>query len=387
MATPPSDPFGACVGTPVLEPGTGPILAVKDNVDVQGLPTRAGLGGPGHLAQADAPIVARLRAAGWRILGKTRMDEAALGASGDNPHHGRTLNPAAPAHSPGGSSGGSASAVASHLADAAIGTDTLGSVRIPAAYCGLLGLKPSRNLLPMDGIVPLSPTLDHAGLLTRDLPTLATLLQTFTPQPTAKPPGRIGVPRLDPIQITPETKSAIATALARLQAAGWIVEPCTLPAWDPEPTRRAALLLIEAEGALIHAPLLDPANPAMSPQTRQMLTFGRDSGASRLVRSIQALRQAEAALLEALDRYDLLALPTVPAPAFPWSDPPPPHQAIFAALANWPGAPALSIPLPSPNLPLAIQLIARPGDDWRLLDATSDLLPAISPRLPAPQPQ
>ena len=115
----------------------------------------------------DAEVIRRLRAAGAVILGKLNMQEGALGAVNDNPHHGRTTNPFRDGYTPGGSSGGSGAAVAAGLCAAALGTDTGGSVRIPAAYCGVVGLKPSFGLVSTRGVVPLSLRLDHVGPLTR----------------------------------------------------------------------------------------------------------------------------------------------------------------------------------------------------------------------------
>src|SRR5262249_20509827 len=121
-------------------------IAVKDNIDVAGVPTTNGIGGTHLPAAADAEGIRRLRAVGAVILGKLNMHEGALGAVNDNPHHGRTTNPFRDGYTPGGSSGGSGAAVAAGLCAAALGTDTGGSVRIPAAYCGVVGLKPSYGL-------------------------------------------------------------------------------------------------------------------------------------------------------------------------------------------------------------------------------------------------
>jgi aspartyl-tRNA(Asn)/glutamyl-tRNA(Gln) amidotransferase subunit A len=375
-ATLPSDPYGCFVGVPVLQPGGGgPAVAVKDNIDMAGLPTRGGLGCPGVVAARDAPVVAGLRAAGFGLLGKTRMDEAAFGATGDNPHHGRTENPATPGHSPGGSSGGSAAAVASGMAPAALGTDTLGSVRIPASYCGLLGLKPSRGVLPMEGVAALSPSLDHVGVLARDAGLMAQVLRVFLPDAAVLGPGRIGVPALP--DAAPETRAAFEEGLATLRRLGWVVDACTVAGWNPGATRRAGLLLIEAEGAVVFEGLVANEDPAMSPATRAMLRYGRDCGTGRLVRAIQTLRAAEAGLHRALETCDLLAMPTTPAPAYAWADGPPPNQGELVALANWGGFPAISVPMRAPARPVGLQLIGRPGDDWRLVQTAAALMAAV----------
>ncbi|MEZ5231862.1 MAG: amidase family protein [Acidimicrobiales bacterium] len=177
MTTWPSRPDGAFVlGPDVLVPGSpgghlgGRTMAVKDLFDVAGLPTGAGNPDwqashpvPGHTATA----VQRLLDAGAALVGKTVTDELAFSLSGTNVHHGMPANPAAPGRVPGGSSAGSASAVADHKADIGLGTDTAGSVRVPASYCGLFGVRPTWGRVPIDHCVPLAPGYDTVGWLTR----------------------------------------------------------------------------------------------------------------------------------------------------------------------------------------------------------------------------
>jgi aspartyl-tRNA(Asn)/glutamyl-tRNA(Gln) amidotransferase subunit A len=367
------DQFGCFVGAPVLQAGRpgALVVAVKDNIDMAGLPTRAGFGGPGVIPAADAPVVARLRAAGYGLLGKAKMNEGAFGGTGDNPHAGRTENPRVPGHSPGGSSSGSAAAIAAGLCEAALGTDTLGSVRIPAAYCGLVGLKPSFGLLPVDGVVPLSWTLDHVGIMGATVAVVAELLAVFAPRPAPATGLRVGVPDSLP-GVTAETQAACRAALDRT---GWRVEACTISDWDLGATRRAGLLVIEAEAAVIHAALLESDDPAMSDDLRRMLRYGRDCGSRRLVRALRVLREAVSGLDRALQRYVLIALPTVPAPAFAWGDGPPARQGELAALANAGGHPAVSVPVGAgaDGRPIGLQLIGRRGADWMVMDAAAQV--------------
>ena len=367
------DRFGCFVGAPVLQAGRPGALAVavKDNIDMAGLPTRAGLGGPGVMPAGDAPVVAALRQAGFGLLGKAKMNEAAFGGTGDNPHHGRTENPHVPGHSPGGSSSGSAAAIAAGLCAAALGTDTLGSVRIPAAYCGLVGLKPSAGLLPVAGVVPLSWTLDHVGIMGATVADVAQVLAVFAPRPAAATGLRVGVP--DPL---PGVEDAtLAACRAALDRTGWHTEPCTIGTWDLAATRRAGLLVIEAEAAVIHAALLDADDPAMSAELRRMLRYGRDCGSGRLVRALRVLRDAAAGLDQALQRYDLIATPTVPSPAFAWTDLAPASQGELVALANFGGHPAISVPVVpgADGRPIGLQLTGRRGADWLVLDAAAQI--------------
>ena len=377
------DPFGCFVGKPVLHPGRpGALLvAIKDNIDIAGQPTGAGLGLPGRVAERDADVVARLRAAGTALLGKTRMDEAALGATGDNPHHGRTLNPRAAGCSPGGSSSGSAAAVAAGHCDAALGTDTLGSIRIPASYCGVVGLKPGRGVLPTGGIVPLSPTLDTVGILARTVDVTAAVLRLLGgPAEEASRVLRLGMPdALEGMALAPSVRAALDTARHWLTTAGWTVGPCAVPGWDPTATRRAGLLLAEAEGAEVHATLLGVDDPALSPALRALLRYGRDASPDRVAQARRTLHAASDGVDAALAGFDLLLLPTTAAPAFAWADGPPPGQADLTALANAGGHPAISVPIP--GLALAgLQLVGPHGSEGWLL-AAARMLEA----LPRPQ--
>ena len=383
-----NDLHGCFVGEPVWQAGRQgmPAVAIKDNIDMAGLPTRAGLGGaglggpglggPGRVAAADAPVVARLREAGFTLVGKARMDEAAFGATGDTPHHGRTDNPAAPGHSPGGSSSGSAAAIAARLCDAALGTDTLGSVRIPASYCGIVGLKPTRGLLPMDGVVPLSETLDHVGILGCDVAAVAAVLAVFAPRPmgASNGPLRVGVAAVD---ADPAVRESCEAAL---RAVGWTLATCTIPGGPA--LRQAALLVVEAEGAEAHPDWLDADPAVLSLRLRGMLAYGRDCGSGRLLRALRVLRRATAGLDQVLAGFDLLALPTTPSAAYRWSDGPPPDQAALTTLANAGGHPAISVPVrPLPDgRPVGLQLIGRHGADWAVLAAAGQITAALRSR-------
>jgi aspartyl-tRNA(Asn)/glutamyl-tRNA(Gln) amidotransferase subunit A len=159
-------------------------IAIKANIAVAGLPWTAGIAAYGdRVAAHDAACVAGLRDAGAVVLGLTNMDEGALGARGDNVFLGRCHNPHAPDFSPGGSSGGSAAAVAAGFCAAALGTDTIGSVRIPAACCGVFGHKPRQALIDRQGVVPLSPRFDHVGVLARSAQDSAAMLGLIPSSP------------------------------------------------------------------------------------------------------------------------------------------------------------------------------------------------------------
>lgn len=378
------DATGALATPPRGEgPLRGVAIGIKDNVDVAGLRATGGIAAfRDVVATRDAPCVRGLREAGLVILGKLAMHEGALGATTDTPGFGRCMNPLRAGFTPGGSSGGSGAAVAAGFVPLAVGTDTMGSVRIPAAYCGVTGLKPTRGLIGRSGVVPLSPTLDHVGVLA-STPRLAGLaLQAMAAEDPADPAWRPaptgwqavpdGPPRLADLRIglpepvlaatmEPVLRTAWLAAAARLRAAGATVEPVAMPEWDPGAARRAGLLLLEAEAAVLHAALIDdPA--AASPDFRSALAYGRDAGTARLVRALFRLEEVKAATVRALDRFDLLLMPTAPQRAFAHGKPAPVDQADFTALANFAGLPSIALPWPAEDggLPASVQLVGHP---------------------------
>ena len=359
-----------------LGPLDGVVMALKDNIDVVGIPCTAGTAAYAQRMPAhDAPVYQRLRDAGMVLLGKLNMHEAALGATTDNPVYGRCINPLREGFTPGGSSGGSAAAVADHLCTIAMGTDTMGSVRIPAAYCGVMGMIPTRKRIPTDGIVPLSPTLDVAGPLARsghDLAqTMACLLGIGLP-PTAQASEwrglRVGIlPQTDEVEMTPAVHQAWQATQQRLQAQGAQVQTVLLPDWSPARNRLHALLMSEWEGADYWLNALGPELPGLSAGLQKMLHYGARLSAEKRQASqaaIDGLRAQAGALFADID---VLLLPTTPHTSFAHTEAAPASQADWACLANVLGAPALSFPCPTEGLPVSCQLLAAPGQDERLL--------------------
>jgi aspartyl-tRNA(Asn)/glutamyl-tRNA(Gln) amidotransferase subunit A len=315
------------------EPGLR--LAVKDNIDVAGMPCAAGMEAyRGRVAQHDAACVARLKAAGYTVVGKTVMDEAAFGALGDNPWFGRCQNPRRHGYTCGGSSAGSAAAVAAGLADVALGTDTLGSVRIPASYCGVVGYLPGRGLIDATGVMPLMPEYDRVGILAS---TVADAARVAAVAPRFG--ARVG-------------KLPAAMDLAAL--------------------RRAALLLVEIEAARVHAALLDDPASKISASLRAALKFGRDAPPERVEKAKARIAAARRSLDDTFDRCDVIVLPTTPGPAFPFHQPPPESQADYTVLANIAGLAAISVPgEPVDGLPVGVQ--AMGPDDALVLGVAAGL--------------
>lgn len=346
-----------------IGPLTGHTVAVKANIDIAGMATTAGLAHcRGHVATADAPLVAALRAAGATILGHANMDEAALGASTENPHWGTTENPRRRGHGAGGSSGGSAAAVAGGLATLALGTDTLGSVRIPASHTGIFGLRSAT--LPMAGIVPLAPRFDTAGLFAATLQDLALCWQTLTSQMSTVPIRRLAL--LADIQAAPMAQAVRAAwdamvIAARAQGLTIHQRPLTglsLPAARLGAYREALLALRDQLG-----------DAPVSPRLARWLSSARD-----LPDGTAAIARAHDSVHEALAHADAVLIPTAPRPA-------PRHgqrhddMADFCALASIAGLPALSLPagLDMDGLPLGVQLVAPLGHEAALIALAGQL--------------
>ena len=315
------------------EPGLR--LAVKDNIDVAGMPTAGGMEPyRDRIAQRDAPCVARLKAAGYAVVGKTLMDEAAFGALGDNPWFGRCHNPHRHGYTCGGSSAGSAAAVAAGLADIALGTDTLGSVRIPASYCGVVGYLPGRGVIDDAGVMPLMPEYDRVGVLA----------------PAVADVARVAA-------ISPRSGARVRELPATIDLAA---------------LRRAALLMVEIEAARIHAALLDDAGSKISAQLRTALRFGRDATPDRVEKARARIAEAGRWLDEMFRDCDVLVLPTTPGPAFPFGQPAPESQADFTVLASVAGLAAISVPGKTVDgLPNGVQAMGR--DDALVLGVAADL--------------
>ena len=357
---------------------TGPLsgrpVAVKDIITVAGLPTSCGSPSTSDApASADAALVGRLRVAGAEVFATAQCLEFAAGFA--HPRVGDTRNPRDPARTSGGSSGGSAALVAAGVCDLAIGTDTGGSIRIPAAYCGVVGLKPTYGLVPTDGVFPLSPSLDHAGTLTTTAADGIALLRAIAGPLPAAP--AVGVPVLgvlsaqlaDP-SVTPEVRGAVWAALDQLAAAGWQLREVK-PPWLAEPDRwEEALTVIVAREAVTSHAGRDTSQYAAG--TRALLAFGAAVTQAQYARARAAQAELTAAVEETLAGVDALAGPTVGYCA-PEQDPPfgagdDNGEGRFTGPYNLTGHPAVSIPVPASGLPVGLQLAGRRDHDLALLE-------------------
>jgi aspartyl-tRNA(Asn)/glutamyl-tRNA(Gln) amidotransferase subunit A len=370
--------------------GRGPLhgipVAIKDLIEVAGAPT--GYGSrvlPPAVAAADAALVARLRAAGAVILGKTNLLEYAYGIA--HPEVGQTNNPHDVTRTSGGSSGGSAAAVAAGIVPVAIGTDTGGSIRIPAAYCGIVGLKPSFGLVPTEGVFPLSWTLDHAGPLARSVEDTALALAALTGAPVPIAPVdlagvRVGLFRhhFDHAAVTPEVRASTEAAVARLTALGAAVTGIAIA--DLAPVNRELLHILLPEAAVIHADLYARNASGYALGTRKQIEAGFTAKATDYVRAERYRAALRGAVEATLAEVDVLLSPTVPFVA-PAEDPEFVEgdydgEMLASGFANMTGHPALSLPCGmAGHLPVGLQLTGRLGDDARLLSIAAAVEAAL----------
>ncbi|WP_333671929.1 amidase [Elioraea tepidiphila] len=383
----PEDRLGAfvpgldCRRTPT---GDGPLagltLAVKDLFDVEGAPTAGSTPdwpGARAPAKADAWAVAALRAAGAAVIGKTITDEVSRGLMGENRHYGVPVNPRAPGRVPGGSSSGSAAAVAGGLADIALGTDTGGSVRVPASFCGLCGMRPSVGAIPMDGVIPQSPLFDTVGWFARDAATFARVGEVLLRRPpAAHPPARLMIAEDAFAFADGAVAAALRAPLDRIAAAIGCVERI-----DVAPEGLAALFanhqtLQAREAYDTFAPWLDAENPRLAWEVAAAFAGGAAIARDRRGPAMERRRRHAARLVTLCGADGVVAIPTTPFPAPPrdlprrlmW--PLRMRAGTLTCIAGSAQAPQVSLPLAEVDgLPVGLSLIAAPGNDALLLRA------------------
>jgi aspartyl-tRNA(Asn)/glutamyl-tRNA(Gln) amidotransferase subunit A len=359
-------------------------ISLKDLIDVAGLPTTAASRlFADRVAGSDAPITQRLRAAGAVLLGKTNLHEFALGTTSEDSAYGPVLHPSDHSRSAGGSSGGSAVAVATGMGLASVGTDTGGSIRIPAAACGVVGLKPSKGDVPLKGVVPLSASFDHAGPLTRSVEDAAWLWSIlacrplYRVQPVALQGLRLGILSgyfAKPVEA--QVAAAFDRACERLRKAGVVTSTVNFDGAARIATAYVNIVL--PEGAAWHAPWLDARQDLYSPTVHGRFKSGRDVPAVAYLKALEEcdmFRQGVDALLSSVDALVLPTLPIV-APISGQADlridgvdiPVRTAMLKHTQLFNMTGHPAISLPLETDGLPVGMQLVGPANDTARLLD-------------------
>jgi len=369
-------------GTP--RPLEGLPIAVKDLIDTKGIETRYGSRAyAGHVPACDADVVKALTQRGAIIIGKTTTHEFAWGVTTSSAAYGDTLNPLDRTRIPGGSSGGAAAAIGHGAVAAGLGTDTGGSVRIPAALCGVVGFKPTLGALPTGGVFPLAPSLDHVGLLGARVDDIVLLSDAFgvaVPDSDAWVSARLGVLHaIAPIPPGDDVAQPFERAIARLRKA-FSCE--TVDAGDLFEGLYAAFgKLVLTEGSIEHFRRSDAAriSTLYGTETAERLDVGKTVVLRDYAQAQQVRLRFGARLRDAMAAVDYLVLPTCPCAAprlnesvvqvGGWTGTVREALMTYTAPFNMAGFPAISIPLPSPDrtLPAALQIVARPGDDGALL--------------------
>jgi amidase len=365
-------------------PLNGLSFVVKDIFDVAGLPTQAG--NP-QFAQRwgqptqDAWAVQRLRQAGAQLLGKVHTHELAYGMTGINPHFGTPTNPRAPGHIPGGSSSGSGSAVASGLASLALGSDTGGSVRIPASLCGVWGWRPTHGLLPLEGVVPLAPSYDTAGLLAAGAGILQLAARTLLPPLPISPRFTQALVVSEALEVShPQAQQATWRLAQQLEKLGITIGE--IGGGNLADLRETQRLIQGAQAYSFHAPWLEAAQPQLGADVARLLQMA----SAFTIGEIGTALSHQASLVSNWHRrwpaQTLLLLPATPSAAptiqslrdadaaleFRW------RTLTLNTLASSLGCPVLTVPMALPTeLPLGVQLLGPRGSDLALLELAQTL--------------
>lgn len=350
-----SGPRSALHGIPV---------GVKDIFDVAGMPCE--WGSPverGRTPATDAELIQRLRELGAVIVGKTHTTAYAYFDPAP------TRNPRRLAHTPGGSSSGSAAAVADGMVPLAVGSQTMGSVLRPASFCGVTGFKPTFDALPLGGVMPFAPSLDHAGLFTADAADASLAWQALRGEAATVVPARAKLIALPwPLEATVDEpmRQAVETSLNRLRQAGWRVEPAPLPA-DFAPLQRALLTVMAAEGARTHRQAYDSHGEAIGAKLAALIAHGLAIEAQELADARAAVDAAKQAFETLTADGSIVVTPSAlgAAPRGLTSTGDPCCNAPWTAL----GVPSISLPgAKTPDgMPLGLQLSASRGADTELL--------------------
>ena len=353
--------------------GQGIALAVKDLFDTAGLTTTYGSAiFADHVPSATAEAVRRLEAAGYANAGKTNLHEFAYGVTSMNPHFGWVPNPVAPGRIAGGSSGGSAAALAAGLADAALGTDSGGSIRIPAAFCGIVGFKPSFGLVPLEGCWPLAPSYDHAGPMARTVEGCVALMKALVPDFEPAPAPDVGDLRV----AVAWTEDADEGVRRRVEEAAAL-----FPSHErlDFPRAKGHLRVFMREIAEVHATLFEEQPEAygedVARKVRECLAIS-DAELAEAERVRASYRDEAATLLEG---FDLLLTPTQGFVAPTYEDAADDSLRLgitrFTNPFNALGWPALALPCRAAEegLPASVQLVGPSGSDSLVLAAGSAL--------------
>ena len=367
-------------------PLAGVPVGVKDLMSVRGYPLTAGTKAiEAKVQERDAPVVARLRAAGALIVGTTNLHELAFGINSANPHFGHVQNPRYPGYIPGGSSGGSAAAVAAELAAIGVGSCTGGSIRQPAACCGIVGFKPTYDAVPREGVYPLAWSLDHIGPITRSVEDAALAFEVMAglPEHSMLPKTAITAPRImKPWKffydmLDDEVRAAMDASLVRFRDAGASVGEVDVPGIELAPGIQ--LITLASEGAQANWDLLTRHGDKLGEDVRLRLETGQFYLAVDYIKAQQLRHQVRQSMITCFGDADVMIIPAMPVL-------PPksgtmtlelggrtvhvaPTLTRFTSPINFCGFPALSMPCGKSRggLPVNLQVVGRPGADATVL--------------------
>ena len=363
-------------------------IALKDLFETGGVRTTAGSRVlAGYVPSEDCTVYQKLRDAGAVLLGKTNMHEWAFGVTSQNPHYGAVRNPWDPSRIAGGSSGGSAAALAAGFCFGALGTDTGGSIRIPAALCGVVGLKPTYGKISTAGVIPLSASLDHVGPMGKTAEDVALLYAVVSngwdresQRFSESEPARLADALIldcasDPYfgEVDVPVGEAVREAASVFESLGAEVRETPFPGAEEALAANVTILL--AEAAAYHRETVRSRPQDYSPDVLERLRRGAEIGPDELAQARAARRRLREQFIRSFDQFDILLTPTTPSAAIPIqvSDPlqAAPTYTRFTAPFNLAGLPALSVPcgLTPGGLPVGLQLVGPPGAERLLLAA------------------
>ena len=393
---------------------SGIAVAVKDNISTKGIETTcASKILKGYIPPYDAHAVELLRLAGAAIVGKTNMDEFGMGTTTENSAFGPTLNPCDTGRVPGGSSGGSAAAVASNMVQMALGTDTGGSIRCPAAFCGIVGLKPTYGRVSRYGLIAYANSLEQIGPMGRTVNDVSALMQViagkdrhdsttydrpYTHTPVADVKGlRIGIPEeYFEEGVDPKVAGVVKTAIGRLEELGATTVPCSIPsmkfalaAYYVTCTCEASSNLARFDGVRYgpaadtkkswHEAYKEVRRAGFGTEVRRRImlgTFALSSGyyGKYYAKAQVARENVKADFARLFSEVDLIAGPTMPTIAFRLKEKSDPLSMylsdILTVPANLAGIPAISVPCgKADGMPVGLQIMGRPFEDERVIDA------------------
>ena len=349
------------------EAGDGPVVAVKDLVDVRGTVTTAGgVLLPSVPAEIDAPLIGEIRRYGCVVVGKTNLHEWAFGITSNNPHHGSVRNPRDPSRIPGGSSGGSAAAVVAGMCDWAVGSDTGGSIRIPAGLCGCVGFKPTIGMVSTEGVFPLSRSLDTMGPLAPDVRSAAIALEMMSGL-TGIAPGelaggyRLAVPHGWFDDLDEETRAAwlrVAGELREIEFPGHreLGAPGTV--------------ILNAEAAQLHRERVEKHPDKFGEDVLGNLRRGLEVKAIDYLEALEERERLADEVELAMEGVDAILVPATPrvAPRIEESEGVRPVMTRFTRPFNVTGQPIVTLPAPTNGLPVGIQVVGHYGEDAKVAE-------------------